>query len=109
MQASHDHDRHTLAVSENRMNTDYTTMKDSDSNTLEEGSGSQITIPIRENTSGQEGEERQQKQDTSNDKLGHQSTSPHEQEDDYKTKEVRNLARSVEMPLKETKTGRKKA
>ena len=93
MQASDDHDRHTLAASENIMNTDYTTMKDSDNdNTLEEAGRSQIPIPNRENTSEQEGEERQQKQDTSNDKLGHQSSSPHDQEDDYRTK-VRNLAR----------------
>ena len=81
-----------LDISENRNNRNCED-SDNDNTILKEATESQI--PIRENTStkDQAGEERLQKQDTSNDKLGHQSTSPHDQEDDYRTK-VRNRARN---------------
>ncbi|GFH60668.1 predicted protein [Chaetoceros tenuissimus] len=81
-----------LDISENKMSTDYTTMKGNynRNNTLEEATESQIPIPISKNapTQDQAVEERLQKQDTSNDKK-----PPYVQEDDYRTK-ARNLARN---------------
>ncbi|GFH60669.1 predicted protein [Chaetoceros tenuissimus] len=79
-------------ISENRNNRNCEE-NDNHNTTLEEDSGSQVPIPIRENTStDQTAEERQQKQDTSNDELC-QDYTPHNQEDDYRTK-ARNRARN---------------